>query len=197
MIMVVLCCANFVFIPNCFVLSHCMLPTVTLQETNFSIWFPPGLILRFPPLCAVTSTLCGTARLIELVRCRRTHLERALPLPWLFDECCVVDIWRYLHPSSSGYTWMHPDGSVYSRINLVGCPFVWVPSVSLCEIVPCRFSDHCAALLYVNVPDVVPPGPGLWKVNTSILEEEAYVSLVEDFWPHWRDQKDRFPSLAK
>ena len=123
--------------------------------------------------------------------------ESSSTLSWLFDECCVVDIWRYFHPSSSCYTWMHPDGSVSSRIDLVGCPFVWVPSVSSCEIVPCPFSDHCAVLLCVNVPDVVPPGPGLWKLNTSILEEEAYVSLVEDFWPRWRDQKDRFPSLAK
>ena len=48
----------------------------------------------------------------------------------------------------------------------------------------------------VNVPDVVSPGPGLRKLNISILEE-AYVSLVEDFWSRWHDQKHRFPSLAK
>ena len=126
-----------------------------------------------------------------------TSRESSDTLSWLFDECCVVDIWRYLHPSSSGYTWMHPDGSVSSRIDLVGCPFVWVPSVSSCAIVPCPFSDHCAVLFCVNVPDVVPPGPGVWKLNTSILEEEAYVSLVEDFWSRWRNRKDRFSSLAK
>ena len=92
---------------------------------------------------------------------------------------------------------MSPDGSVSSRIDLVGCPYVWVPSVSSCEIVPCPFSDHCAVLLCVTVPDVVPPGPGLWKLNISILEEVEYVRQVENFWSRWRDQKDRFPSLAK
>ena len=64
-----------------------------------------------------------------------TSRESTSILSRLFDDCCVIDIWRYLHPSSSGYTWMHLDGSVFSRIDLVGCPYVWVPSVSLCEII--------------------------------------------------------------
>ena len=126
-----------------------------------------------------------------------TSRESTSILYRLFDDCCVIDIWRYLHPSSSGYTWMHPDCSVFSRIDLVGCPYVWVPSVSSCEIVPCPFSDHCAVLLCVTVPDVVPLGPGLCKLNTSILDELDYVRQIEDLWSRWRDQKERFPSFAK
>ena len=84
-------------------------------------------------------------------------LSSSSTLSWLFDECCVVDSWRYLHPSSSGYTWMNPDGSVSSHIDFLVCPHVWVPSVSSCEIVPCPFSDHCAVLLCSGC---CPPGPG-------------------------------------
>ena len=126
-----------------------------------------------------------------------TSRESTSILSRLFDDCCVIDIWHYVHPSSSGYTWMHPDGSVFSCIDLVGCPYVRVPSVSSCEIVPCPFSDHCAVLLCVTVPDVVPLGPGLWKLNTSILQESDYVRQIEDLWSLWRDEKERFPSLAK
>ena len=126
-----------------------------------------------------------------------TSRESSSTLSWLFDECCVIDIWRYLHPSSPGFRWMSPDGSVSSRIDLVGCPFVWVPSVSSCDIVPCPFSDHCAVIFCVTVPDVVPLGPGLWKLNISILEEVEYDRLVVEFWSRWRDQKDCFPSVAK
>ena len=61
----------------------------------------------------------------------------------LFDCCCVIDIWRYLHPSSSGFTWTRWNGSLSSRIDLFGVPYVWVPSVLSCNIVPCPFSDHC------------------------------------------------------
>ena len=89
--------------------------------------------------------------------------ESSASLSSLFDSCCVIDIWRYLHPNTSGFTWTRWNGALASRIDLFGVPYVWVPSVSSCDIVPCPFSDHCAVLLSVVVPDVVPPGPGLWE----------------------------------
>lgn len=123
--------------------------------------------------------------------------ESTAALVHLFDSCCVIDTWRYLHPSSSCYTWLSPDGSVSSRIDYIGYPYVWVSSVSSCDIVPCPFSDHCAVSLSVSVPDVVPPGPSLWKLNTSVLEEEGYVHLISNFLNGWRCQSHLFPSLVK
>ena len=67
----------------------------------------------------------------------------------------------------------------------------------------CRVKLFCVPSLTivlsfsVTVPDVVPPGPGLWKLNTSILEESDYVRQIENLWSSWRDQKERFPSVAK
>ena len=111
----------------------------------------------------------------------------------LFHSCCVIDTWRYLHPSSSCCTWLSPDGSVSSGIDYIGCPYVWVCSVLSCDIVPCSFSDHCAVSLSVSLSDVVPPGQGLWKLNTSVLEEEGYVYLISNFWNGWRCQRYLFP----
>ena len=115
----------------------------------------------------------------------------------LFDSCCVIDIWRYLHPSTPGFTWTRWNGSLASRIDLVGVPYVWVSSVLSCDIVPCPFSDHCGVSLTVDIPDVIPPGPGLWKLNTSILNNDDYVELITDAWSSWRSSIPRFPSLAK
>ena len=115
----------------------------------------------------------------------------------LFESCCVIDIWRYLHPSASGFTWTRWNGSLSSRIDLIGVPYVWVSSVSSCDIIPCPFSDHCGVSLSVDVPDVVPPGPGLWKLNVSVLEDESYVKLITDAWSSWRASIPRFPSLVK
>ena len=126
-----------------------------------------------------------------------TSRESSSTLSHLFDACCVIDTWRYFHPSSSGFTWMSSDGSVSSRIDLIGCPYVLVPSVSSCDILPCPYSDHCAVLLRVTVPDVVPPGPGLWKLNISILEDEEYIHQVGEFWSNWRGRKSQFLSLGK
>ena len=123
--------------------------------------------------------------------------ESSSSLRDLFEACCAVDIWRYMHPSSSSFTWTRWNGAFASRIDLIGVPYVWVSSVSSCDIFPCPFSDHCAVLLSVSVPDTVPPGPGLWKLNTSILGDDDYVSLISDFWLSWRASIHRYPSLAK
>ena len=123
--------------------------------------------------------------------------ESSSSLRDLFEACCVIDIWRYTHPSSSSFTWTRWNGAFASRIDLIGVPFVWVPSVSSCDILSCPFSDHCAVLLSVSVPDTVPPGPGLWKLNTSILGDDEYVGLISNFWLSWRASICRYPSLAK
>ena len=123
--------------------------------------------------------------------------ESSVRLAALFDTCCVVDIWRYLHPDASSFTWTKWDGSIASRIDLCGVPYVWVSFVSCCDIIPCPFSDHCALLLSLSVPDAIPPGPGLWKLNTSILSDAVYYDLIAVAWRSWRSFVPRFPSLAK
>ena len=123
--------------------------------------------------------------------------ESSSSLRDLFEACCATDIWRYTYLSSSSFTWTRWNGALASRIDLIGVSFVWVPSVSCCDILPCPFSDHCAVLLSVSVPDTVPSGPGLWKLNTSILGDDEYVGLISNFWLSWRASIHRYPSLAK
>ena len=88
-----------------------------------------------------------------------TSRESTPVLTRLFDSCCVVDVWRYLHPTASGFTWNRWDGRLASRIDLVGCPYPWVASVSACDIIPFPLSDHCALLFSVSIPDAAPPPP--------------------------------------
>ena len=123
--------------------------------------------------------------------------ESSTALSHLFDACCVTDIWRYLHPSSPGFTWVRSDGSLSSRIDLFGVPYAWVPSVSSCSVFVCPFSDHRSVSVTISLPDAVPPGPGFWKLNVSILEDPEYLSLTEDAWASWRQSIPRFPSLEK
>ena len=51
--------------------------------------------------------------------------------------------------------------------------------------------------LSLSIPDVVPPGPGFWKLNTSVLDDPDYVALISDAWSSWRRSISRFPSLVK
>ena len=110
-----------------------------------------------------------------------TSRESTPALTRLFDSCCVTDIWRYFHPTSKSFTWNRWDGQLASCIDLVGCPFSSVSSASACDIVPFPFSDHCAVLFSSSIPDVIPAGPGLWKLNISILQDAGYSKLITAF----------------
>ena len=63
-----------------------------------------------------------------------------------FEECCTVDVWRYLNPRVPAFTWSKPDGTLSSRIDLIGCPFPWLDHISSCSNLPCPYSDHSGVL---------------------------------------------------
>ena len=125
-----------------------------------------------------------------------TSRDSSEALSRLFAGCCVMDAWRQLHPGVRAFTWLRSNGAFSSRIDLVGLPVAWSSSLVSCDIVPCPFSDQCAVLLSTGVPDLLERGPGLWKLNVSVLSEEDFVRRVTSFWDHWRTRKDLFPSLA-
>ena len=35
-----------------------------------------------------------------------------------------MDVWRHLHPDLRAFTWLKPDGSLSSRIDLIGFPSI-------------------------------------------------------------------------
>ena len=61
----------------------------------------------------------------------------------------------------------------------------------------CPFSDHCALSFSWVLPDSVPMGPGLWKLNLAILEEDEYVSLITDCWLYWQRCQSGFSTLTR
>ena len=126
-----------------------------------------------------------------------TSRDSSLALSGLFKQCCVIDIWRYLHPTTSAFTWFKPDGSILSRIDLICVPFSWISSISSCEIVPCPFSDHSLVLLNSSIPFIIPKGPGRWLLNKSLLLDASFSHEVKDFWTSWRTRKSSYPSLLE
>ena len=77
----------------------------------------------------------------------------------------------------------------------------WISSslsehVSQVDIFPFFRSDHSYVYLKVAFPSLPVRGPGTWKLNTSILQDEALSAEVRKFWLSWQNEKDTFPSLA-
>lgn len=126
-----------------------------------------------------------------------TVWESSEALAHLFSSYCVTDILCYLYPSTDSFTWSRWNGLVASRIDLLGCPHAWISSVGGCDILPFPFSDHCALFFSVSVPDAISPGPGLSKLNSSILDESEFILLISSFWSFWHGRIFPFSSLAE
>ena len=91
----------------------------------------------------------------------------------------LQDLWRIRNPTLKSYTWSHRTKIQFSRIDY------WLTSSSLQEcignidIIGAVKSDHSAISLTLNKQDDDIRGPGFWKFNCQLLEDENYVAEVE------------------
>ena len=114
----------------------------------------------------------------------------------LTERCDLIDIWRSKHPDERNYTWSRVNGSQASRLDMF-----WISSplsihVLDVDIFPFFRSDHSYVYLRVALPSMPDRGPGVWKLNASLLKNKAYEAQICDFWQSWQDEKSSFPSLA-
>ena len=91
----------------------------------------------------------------------------------LKDSYGLVDIWRQNNQTTKRYTWSQPNPLVRCRLDY----FLTSKNVSnlsiVSKILPAIKTDH--SLIEITIKLTGPPrGPGLWKLNTSILQDEKY-----------------------
>ena len=121
-----------------------------------------------------------------------TFRESFVSLELLFEEFCVLDVWHHLHPDLRAYTRLKPDGSLSSRIDLIGFSSTCLHLVSSCSIVSCPFSHHDAVFPGFSIPELFPRGPGRWRLNVSILRDPVFFQTFSDFRPRQKSAKSSF-----
>lgn len=82
------------------------------------------------------------------------------------------------------FTWSNSDGTLSSRIDLIGCPFPWLHYVSSCSVWPCPYSDHSdhsdhsGVLCVCTIPVALSCAPGPWTLNVSVREVSHFINLM-------------------
>ena len=106
-------------------------------------------------------------------------------------------LWRTLHPQHIAYSWTHGSGKFASHIDMIWSPTVMQDCIQECKYYLSFFSDHQYLLVKCSFCDPIIAGPGVWKFNTSLLQDPEYVALVKSFWFFWNTYKDHkdFASL--
>ena len=90
----------------------------------------------------------------------------------------LVDVWRKLHPRAHEMTWFNSDFSLGSHLD----KFLLSPGLlkfaTSCSISPCSFSDDDFVNLVFDFRDLNPRGPGLWKFNVSLIDDDAFCNFI-------------------
>ena len=55
------------------------------------------------------------------------------------------------------------------------------------DVIPSLKSDHSAIVLSINGIEFGSRGPSFWKLNSSLLDDKEYVSLINMKYPLWND----------
>ena len=90
----------------------------------------------------------------------------------------LVDVWRKRNPKARKFTWFNANFSFGSHLDKFLITKDLLPSVEKCDILPCPFSDHDCVLLAFDVPEGIKYGPGVWKLNNSLLDDEDFCDLI-------------------
>ena len=77
---------------------------------------------------------------------------------------------------------------------------IWAPLnmadlIQECEYHPSFLTDHQYLLVKCSFHDQIATGPGVWKFNTSLLQDPDYNTLVTSFWAFWQTLSDH-PDFA-
>ena len=105
----------------------------------------------------------------------------------------LEDIWRRRNPNTKSFTWCR--GNKKSRIDY------WLISKTLDGLVqtvehrPCPYSDHDLVFLKISLNETK-QGPGIWKMNSEVIESELFKSCFYKFWAEWKLQKHLYSSVG-
>ena len=90
------------------------------------------------------------------------------------------------NPQTKSYTWSQKSPQIFCRLDY------WLVSnnlqdfVNSTEITPAIKTDHAAIEITLTDSYQNAKGPGLWKMNVSLLEDENYLKDLENKLPQWK-----------
>lgn len=105
------------------------------------------------------------------------------------------DIWRTKNPTDKVFTWHNRDFTQRSRIDR------WYIDNKLTDstqahIRACPVSDHSAVEIQVQLLDSRSAGPGIWKFNTTLLQDKHFEQETRTFLKYWRTEKATYNNIG-
>ena len=100
----------------------------------------------------------------------------------------LVDIWRIRNPKEKRFTWRQKTPVIERRLDYWLVSSGMQEDIDNVDVIPSLKSDHSAIVLSLNGTENGPRGPSYWKLNSSLLDDKEYVSLINTKYPLWNDE---------
>ena len=100
------------------------------------------------------------------------------------DILDLIDIQRVKHPKLRKYSYESKALKVKSRIDFFLVAKHLEQYVKKSEIYSSVAPDHKAIYISLSWSNPTPRGPGLWKFNNSLLNDEEYVNKIRETYAH-------------
>ena len=84
----------------------------------------------------------------------------------------LVDIWRVKNPSRKSYTWSQNSPMILCRLDFWLISHNLQDLVTTTDIIPALTTDHAAISIEFSISEKHVKGPGHWKMNCSLLDDE-------------------------
>lgn len=75
-------------------------------------------------------------------------------------------------------SWFNADSSIGSRLDKFLISTILIDFTDKCDNSPCCMSDHYFVNLCLNFKDLFPRGPGVWKFNNSLLNDDSFCEYI-------------------
>ena len=100
----------------------------------------------------------------------------------------LVDIWRIRNPHRRRFTWRQKSSFIQRRLDYWLISDVCQDEIEMSDIIPSINSDHSAIFLQFNSMEKSDNGPSFWKFNASLVDDEYFVTLINESVPKWLDE---------
>ena len=104
----------------------------------------------------------------------KTHTKTVKVIKDHMAELDLVDVWRLSNPDGRRYTWRHQKPEIHCRLDFFLVSQTLTCNVTNSDILAGFKTDHSLITIKLSLHSNR-IGPGFWRLNTSLLEEDGYV----------------------
>ena len=100
----------------------------------------------------------------------------------------LIDIWRTRNPDCKLFTWKQKKPLIQRRLDFWLISDVCQDEVEETNIKTAIRTDHSVITISFNSLDELARGPSYWKFNSSLVNDDCYVSMLNQKIPEWQKE---------